>query len=171
MMILALKAPLASSPYYGPRKSYYYGHLDTAVCRRSALRSISSYSACGSDRATTAPPAPMATSPLWNTAVRMTMLRSKGPLTEKYPMQPEYTPRGRPSSVSMMSIVRTFGAPATGGTTPSSPLVSARADDQCARAPTKEIRIESIPTALPPFRAQAAQDKCVDHGMFATLTV
>lgn len=54
----------------------------------------------GSEAMTTAPPAPMVTPPSWNTAVRMTMLRSKVSLKPRKPMQPEYTPRAQPSSLS-----------------------------------------------------------------------
>lgn len=43
----------------------------------------------GSDAMTIAPPAPMVTSPSWNTAVRMTMLRSKVSLKPRKPMHPE----------------------------------------------------------------------------------
>ena len=41
----------------------------------------------------------------------MTMLRSAVPLTDRKPSAPEYTPRGPASSRSMISIVRSFGAP------------------------------------------------------------
>lgn len=72
---------------------------------------ISSYSAAGSDSAITAPPVPISTRPGDTTSVLIVMLRSAPPASEKYPIAPEYTPRWPSSSVSMSSIVRSFGAP------------------------------------------------------------
>jgi hypothetical protein len=54
-----------------------------------------------------APPLPIHASsvPGRTTAVRITMLRSKAPLTLKNPTLPEYTPRGPGSRLSMISKV------------------------------------------------------------------
>ncbi|PNH04615.1 hypothetical protein TSOC_009193 [Tetrabaena socialis] len=102
-------------------------HSPTARSSALAFSRISSYSASGSDCTTIAPPAPIdirhgdaaAAAPAapappcetagpWPspsmTAVRMTMLRSKVSFSEMNPMHPEYTPRARPSRVSMIRI-------------------------------------------------------------------
>ena len=83
----------------------------TASSTARAFSSISSCSASGSEAATIAPPDPICRP--WGdaTSVRMTMLRSAVPLTDRNPSAPEYTPRGPDSSRSMISIVRSFGAP------------------------------------------------------------
>ena len=66
----------------------------TASSTARAFSSISSCSASGSDAATIAPPEPICSPSGDATSVRMTMLRSAVPLTDRKPSAPEYTPRG-----------------------------------------------------------------------------
>src|SRR5205814_8638658 len=86
-------------------------HGSRAAIRPRALSSVSRYSCAGSESATIPPPALKYTRPPRATAVRMAMLVSSAPVTLKYPMAPQYTPRSEGSSSAMISIARTFGAP------------------------------------------------------------
>src|SRR3569833_310394 len=61
----------------------------SALIDACAFKSISTYSACGVDAATTPPPTPMVKCPFCATMVRMTMDRSAAPSSPIHPSAPE----------------------------------------------------------------------------------
>src|SRR5205807_7539160 len=88
-------------------------HGTRAAMSPRALSSVSRYSSAGSESATMPPPTWKYTSLPSTRQVRITMLVSAAPESERYPMEPQYAARWVGSSSAMICIARTLGAPVT----------------------------------------------------------
>src|SRR5438046_1137706 len=86
-------------------------HGTRAAMSPRALSSGSRYSSAGSESATMPPPTWKYTSLPSTRQVRITMLVSTAPESERYPMAPQYAARWVGSSSAMICIARTLGAP------------------------------------------------------------
>src|SRR5699024_3331911 len=79
--------------------------------RTAALSSFSAFSSVATESRTIAPPAPTLILSPALTMERITIFKSAVPSKPRYPIAPEYTPRGPASRASMMLSVRSLGAP------------------------------------------------------------
>src|SRR5207247_1996000 len=86
-------------------------HGTSAAMSPRALSRVSRYSCSGSESATMPRPTWKYTSLPSTRQVRITMLVSAAPESERYPMVPQYAARWGGSSSAMICIARTLGAP------------------------------------------------------------
>ena len=75
------------------------------------MSSFSAFSSVATESRTIAPPAPTLILSPALTMERITIFKSAVPSKPRYPIAPEYTPRGPASRASMMLNVRSLGAP------------------------------------------------------------
>nr|WP_236518509.1 hypothetical protein [Sandaracinus amylolyticus] len=75
------------------------------------MSSVSATSRSGTLASTSPPPAKYSTSPRATVAVRIATASESPPARSTWPIAPQYAPRGKRSSASMISIARSFGVP------------------------------------------------------------